>query len=42
DVKLGPRAGDGAEMAILELIGSEFEKKAKKKKGKGKAKSKAK
>ena len=41
-VKIGPRAGDGAEMAILELIGSEFEKKAKKKKGKGKAKSKAK
>lgn len=41
-VKLGPRAGDGAEMAILELIGSEFEKKAKKKKEKGKAKSKAK
>lgn len=41
-VKIGPRAGDGAEMAILELIGSEFEKKAKKKKEKGKAKSKAK
>ncbi|TEU06139.1 MAG: 50S ribosomal protein L17 [Candidatus Aminicenantes bacterium] len=41
-VKIGPRAGDGAEMAILELVGSEFEKKAKKKKGKGKAKSKAK
>jgi len=41
-VKIGPRAGDGAEMAILELIGSEFEKKAKKKKGKGKAKPKAK
>ncbi len=37
-VKIGPRAGDGAEMAILELIGSEFEKKAKKKKEKGKAK----
>lgn len=35
-VKIGPRAGDGAEMAILELVGSEFEKKAKKKKGKGK------
>ena len=35
-VKIGPRAGDGAEMAILELIGSEFEKKAKKKKEKGK------
>ena len=38
-VKIGPRAGDGAEMAILELIGSEFKKKAKKK-GKGKAKPK--
>ncbi len=31
-VKLGPRAGDGAPMAILELVGSEFKKKAKKKK----------
>ncbi len=41
-VKIGPRAGDGAEMAILELVGSEFEKKAKKKKEKGKAKHKAK
>ena len=41
-VKIGPRAGDGANMAILELIGSEFEKKAKKKKEKGKAKPKAK
>jgi len=41
-VKIGPRAGDGAEMAILELIGSEFEKKAKKKKEKGKAKPKSK
>jgi large subunit ribosomal protein L17 len=38
-VKIGPRAGDGAEMAILELIGSEFKKKEKKK-GKEKAKSK--
>lgn len=38
-VKVGPRAGDGAEMAILELIGSEFEKKVKKK---GKEKQKAK
>ncbi len=41
-VKIGPRAGDGAEMAILELIGSTFEKKVKKKKEKGKAKPKAK
>ncbi len=31
-VKLDRRAGDGAEMAMLELIGSEFKKKAKKKK----------
>jgi len=30
-VKLGPRKGDGAEMAILELVDSEFTKKAKKK-----------
>jgi len=30
-VKLGPRAGDGAEMAVIELVGSEFKKKAKKK-----------
>jgi large subunit ribosomal protein L17 len=31
-VKLAPRAGDGAEMAMLEMIGSEFKKKTKKKK----------
>lgn len=31
-VKIGPRAGDGAEMAIIELIGTEFKKKEKKKK----------
>jgi large subunit ribosomal protein L17 len=31
-VKLGPRAGDGAQMAMLELVGSEFQKKVKKKK----------
>jgi large subunit ribosomal protein L17 len=31
-VKLAPRAGDGAQMAVLELIGSEFTKKSKKKK----------
>ena len=30
-IKLGPRMGDGAEMAILELVGSEFKKKEKKK-----------
>lgn len=30
-IKIGPRAGDGAEMAILELIGTEFKKKEKKK-----------
>jgi len=30
-IKLGPRAGDGAEMAVIELIGTEFEKKTKKK-----------
>lgn len=31
-VKLGPRAGDGADMALLEMVGSEFKKKTKKKK----------
>ncbi len=41
-VKIGSRAGDGAEMAILELIDSEFEKKTKKKKEKGKARPKTK
>lgn len=30
-VKLAPRAGDGAQMAMIEMIGSEFKKKAKKK-----------
>lgn len=30
-IKLGPRMGDGAEMAILELVGTEFKKKEKKK-----------
>jgi len=30
-VKLAPRAGDGAEMAMIEMIGSEFKKKTKKK-----------
>ena len=38
-VKIGPRSGDGAEMAFLELIGSEYKKKEKKK-GKEKAKKK--
>ncbi len=33
-VKLAPRAGDGAQMAVLEMIGSEFKKKTKKKKAK--------
>jgi len=33
-VKLGLRAGDGAKMAMLELIGSEYKKKTKKKKEK--------
>ena len=28
--KIGPRAGDGAEMAVLELVGTEFKKKEKK------------
>ena len=35
-VKIGPRAGDGAELALLEMIGSDFEKKSKKKKRKKK------
>jgi large subunit ribosomal protein L17 len=39
-VKIGPRKGDGAEMAILELVGSEYKKKEKKK-GKEKAKKPA-
>jgi len=42
-VRIGPRAGDGAEMAVIELIGTEFKKKEKKKKGlKEKAKTAAK
>jgi large subunit ribosomal protein L17 len=40
-VKLGPRQGDGAEMAVLELLGSEFKKKEKKKKDKDKGAKKA-
>jgi large subunit ribosomal protein L17 len=35
-LRLGPRQGDGAEMAILELIGSEFKPKEKDAKGKKK------
>jgi large subunit ribosomal protein L17 len=39
-IRTAPRAGDGAAMALLELVGSEFKKKAKKKKDlKEKAKS---
>ena len=30
-IKVGPRAGDGAEMAVLELVDIEFKKKTKKK-----------
>jgi large subunit ribosomal protein L17 len=35
-VKLGLRGGDGAQMAMLELIGSDYKKRSKKKKEKGK------
>lgn len=41
-IKIGPRAGDGAEMAILELVGTEFKKKTKKKSAAEKAKDIAK
>ncbi|HPL14297.1 MAG TPA: 50S ribosomal protein L17 [Candidatus Aminicenantes bacterium] len=41
-VKLGPRKGDGAEMAVIELVGSEFKAKEKKKKDKEKSKKPAK
>lgn len=41
-VKLGPRNGDGTEMAMLEMIGSELEKKSKKKSAKEKAADKRK
>jgi large subunit ribosomal protein L17 len=37
-VKIGPRRGDGMDMALLELIGTEFKKKEKKKKIKEKLK----
>jgi large subunit ribosomal protein L17 len=40
-VKLATRAGDGAEMALMELVGSEFKKKSKKKKDKDKESKKA-
>ena len=40
-VKLGPRAGDSTEMAMLEMIGSELAKKSKKKAAKDKTKEKA-
>ena len=42
-LRLGPRKGDGAEMAILELLGSEYQppKKEKGKKGEKKAEAKA-
>jgi large subunit ribosomal protein L17 len=40
-VKTGLRQGDGAEMAMFELIGAEYKKKEKKKKDKAKAKAKA-
>lgn len=40
-IKLGPRAGDGAEMAILEMVGTEFKKKEKKKEKSLKEKVKA-
>jgi large subunit ribosomal protein L17 len=35
-LRLGPRKGDGAEMAILELLGSEYQPKKKDEKGKTK------
>ena len=40
-LRLGPRRGDGAEMAIIELLGSEFQPGKKDEKGKGKAEEKA-
>jgi large subunit ribosomal protein L17 len=41
-VKIGNRSGDGAEMAVLELVGIEFKKKEKKKTAAEKAKEIAK
>lgn len=41
-LRLGPRRGDGAEMAILELLGSEYKPEKKGEKGKKPAKAEAK
>jgi large subunit ribosomal protein L17 len=41
-IKIGPRQGDGAEMALLEMVGTEFKKKEKKKTAAEKAKQAAK
>jgi large subunit ribosomal protein L17 len=41
-VKLGRRMGDGAQLAMLELVGTEFKKKTKKKKDKDKGVKKSK
>jgi large subunit ribosomal protein L17 len=41
-VKLGRRMGDGAHLAMLELVGAEYKKKAKKKKDKDKGAKKPK
>jgi large subunit ribosomal protein L17 len=39
-LRLGPRASDGSEMAIVELLGSEYKPKVKEEKGKKAAKTK--
>ena len=39
-LRLGPRRGDGAEMAIVELLGSEYQPEKKDEKGKKKAAAK--
>jgi large subunit ribosomal protein L17 len=41
-LRLGPRKGDGAEMAILELLGSEYQPKKKDEKGKARTPAAAK
>jgi large subunit ribosomal protein L17 len=41
-LRLGPRSGDGAEMAIIELLGSEYKPKEKDEKGAKKGKDAAK